>query len=252
MGQEVGTASGQGGNLKPPHWLEIAVGLLIPPVCREQVLGDLHERYTTLRRYFSEIVSTVPLVIWSQLRRRADPQLLLVEAAATYIAFLAAAWRWGGVEFLNQESGSLRIAIPAIAVGFVLLLAEAYVHPSTISWHEPLRVASVAFVFVWLSQAILMITNPPLVLPLAVTFSGSVMMILLLASVRALLRTPSGVDRAAAMDPGRSALDFTTTFAYVLRLGVRPALPARIRYRIIGGAVIVVALCFVWQVFRHS
>jgi len=42
--------------------------MLIPQTCREHVLGDLSERYTSLHRYMMEALDTIPLVVLSQLR----------------------------------------------------------------------------------------------------------------------------------------------------------------------------------------
>jgi hypothetical protein len=76
----------------PSKTAEAIVGTLIPPVCREEVLGDLHERYISPRKYVLEALRTIPLVIVSRIRRTADPQVLLMQAFAWYVSFLGAAW----------------------------------------------------------------------------------------------------------------------------------------------------------------
>ncbi len=50
----------------PPRMLEWIVGLFIPPSRREDVLGDLRERYSNLWQYLLEAVSTTPMVILSR------------------------------------------------------------------------------------------------------------------------------------------------------------------------------------------
>jgi hypothetical protein len=59
----------------PPRWIEALVSLLLPPACRETVLGDLQERFGKrggLGRwlgYVGDVVTTVPQVLRSQMRR---------------------------------------------------------------------------------------------------------------------------------------------------------------------------------------
>lgn len=59
----------------PPRWMEALVSSLLPPACREPVLGDLYER--SLERgwrlsslgYLGDAAATVPFVLRSQLGR---------------------------------------------------------------------------------------------------------------------------------------------------------------------------------------
>jgi hypothetical protein len=60
----------------PSKIVEAIVAALVPPACREEVLGDLHERFKSPLQYFFEAVCTVQLVILSRMRRTADPQVL--------------------------------------------------------------------------------------------------------------------------------------------------------------------------------
>ena len=53
----------------PPKAVEKIVGLLIPPASREEVLGDLFERYTSSGQYILEALLVVPMVIASRIRR---------------------------------------------------------------------------------------------------------------------------------------------------------------------------------------
>jgi hypothetical protein len=76
----------------PSKIAEAIVGALIPAACREEILGDLHERYISPRQYGLEALRTIPLVIASRIRRTADPQFLLMQVFAWYVSFLGAAW----------------------------------------------------------------------------------------------------------------------------------------------------------------
>jgi hypothetical protein len=59
----------------PPQWMQAAVSSLLPPSCREPVLGDLQERFgergarARWLGYVGDVVTTVPQVLRSQMRR---------------------------------------------------------------------------------------------------------------------------------------------------------------------------------------
>lgn len=59
----------------PPRWMQTAVSSLLPPACREPVLGDLQERFgergprARWLGYVGDVVTTVPHVWRSQMRR---------------------------------------------------------------------------------------------------------------------------------------------------------------------------------------
>ena len=95
----------------PSRAAEAIVALLLPPVCREEILGDLHERYRGSAQYSLEVVCTVPLVIISRIRRTADPQVLLIQAFALYVSFLGAAW-WVSRRFSINNGACCGLAFP--------------------------------------------------------------------------------------------------------------------------------------------
>lgn len=59
----------------PPQWMQAVVSSLLPPACRETVLGDLQERFGERDErarwpgYVGDVVTTVPQVWRSQMRR---------------------------------------------------------------------------------------------------------------------------------------------------------------------------------------
>jgi hypothetical protein len=59
----------------PPWWMQAAVSFLLPPAYREPVLGDLQERFGERGErarwlgYVGDVVTTVPQVLRSQMRR---------------------------------------------------------------------------------------------------------------------------------------------------------------------------------------
>lgn len=67
--------------LTPPPWLEKIVLALIPPCAREAVAGDLWETYVSPRQYAVEALRTVPLVVFSQMRRNLNLPVLLLQVS---------------------------------------------------------------------------------------------------------------------------------------------------------------------------
>ena len=55
---------------RPPHLLEVAVGFLLPASRRDDVLGDLHERYVSAFRYLLDASQVVPIIVISDALRR--------------------------------------------------------------------------------------------------------------------------------------------------------------------------------------
>ena len=78
-------------------------------VCREHVLGDLHERYSGPWQYLFDAAGTVPRVVLSQARRNANPPVLLMECAALYLAMAAAGWGLAGPTYFSAQSGILQV-----------------------------------------------------------------------------------------------------------------------------------------------
>jgi hypothetical protein len=106
--------------------METVVRWLIPPACREEVLGDLHERYECPRQYLIEAVRTVPLVILSRIRRTTDRGLLLLEALALFLALVTAARLLAGASFLTDHQGYLKLAVLVVMALLALVLVDAY------------------------------------------------------------------------------------------------------------------------------
>jgi hypothetical protein len=170
----------------PPKAVEAAVALLIPPRCREHVLGDLHERYVSPWQYIVDAARTAPLVIASQVHRATDPQLLLIEAFALYLSFLAVSWRSDGSSFLYHQSGFLLLAIPAGAALCGLILANGYADSRRLSPGASIRQALFGVAFAVLSQGALSLFVPELLAPLRTLVFGSGLSLLLISTLRTL------------------------------------------------------------------
>jgi len=112
----------------PPKILEGLAKILIPPARREEVLGDLYERYKSPQQYLADLLSTLPLVILSRIMRSTHVRLLLMDALLVYGSFLAAAW-YVARTLVTAEGGLVRLAIPSGLTLLYLLIIEAFRAP---------------------------------------------------------------------------------------------------------------------------
>jgi hypothetical protein len=109
----------------PSKTLETLAGLLIPPACREEVLGDLHERYKSPGRYLFDAASTAPFVLLSRMRRTTEAQVLIMEALLLYAAFLVSAWHYDSA-LMKEQWALAGLAIPAGFMLAVVVLEAAW------------------------------------------------------------------------------------------------------------------------------
>ncbi len=109
----------------PPGTLERLAGILIPPARREDVLGDLHERYVNPAQYIVDVLRTAPFVIVSSARRASEPQLVLMEALLFHASFLSAAW-YMDKAFLNEPRGLARLAVHSAIALAITMLCDAW------------------------------------------------------------------------------------------------------------------------------
>ncbi len=176
----------------PPKIIEKAVSLWVPPACREEVLGDLQERCTSASHYIHESLRVVPMVIFSRIRRTADPQLLLMQAATLYVSFVAAAWYQGNTSFF-ADSGFLRLAIPSACVLLGVAVADAYAAPGKRSILEEMRGPLLGVGFAYLSQVALSAGYNRLALPASIMFSGCAVGTLFSVALKS--QFPAVIDR---------------------------------------------------------
>jgi hypothetical protein len=107
------------------HQPKIVVWLaswLIPPACREQVLGDLAERFTSTPGYIRAVLSIVPYLIASRIRRNWNPQLTLLEAFAAFVCYTGAAFLLPVDRNFTMQWIGLAAAVTLAG----LVLADAY------------------------------------------------------------------------------------------------------------------------------
>jgi hypothetical protein len=112
----------------PSKIAETLVYWLLPPACREEVLGDMRERNQSSAQYLVEATCTVPSAIYSRIRRTTDATLTLMVALSMYAAFVMSAW-WLEPELLFREYGFARVAMPTAIFLVAIILADAYSDP---------------------------------------------------------------------------------------------------------------------------
>ena len=169
----------------PSKIAEAIVALFVPPACREEVVGDLHERYRSSGQYGLDALLTIPLVIISRMRRAADLQVLLMQAFAWYASFLGAAWLKDGA-FLTEQWGLVRLAVPVAMAMFGLVLEDTYAKPGRRSKLILARGPVLALGLALASQGMFRMSNPGLALPSWIMLYGSSTSFLLSSAVRIL------------------------------------------------------------------
>ncbi len=106
----------------PPQHAEDLVGQLLPPACREEVLGDLCESCQNAAQYMMSALAVVPRVIFSQIRRNTDSWVFLFTTCALAYSFIA------GSAGLSPDLAHplLRLAIPVVPALVALLICNGF------------------------------------------------------------------------------------------------------------------------------
>ena len=99
----------------PPAVIESVVGLFVPPLAREHVLGDLAERYISLGQYMLDALRTVPAIVISQIRRTSYFSLWPVIGLGLTIAFGRGTEAWWP-----------RAVIPSVITLLAFMFRDAY------------------------------------------------------------------------------------------------------------------------------
>jgi hypothetical protein len=167
----------------PSRIAEALVAFFTPPACREEVLGDLHERYSSSAQYGWEALCTVPMVIASRIRRTADAQVLTMQAFALCLSFLGAAW-FADRALIRQQWGLLRLAIPAAMALAGIVFEDAYASPGRRSPLKLVRGPVVGLGLALFSQAVFWSGHPDLAVPRWIAFNGCALSLLLSSAIR--------------------------------------------------------------------
>jgi hypothetical protein len=181
-----------------PPKLEKLLGYLIPPACREEVLGDLHERHEQWPLWLFETVVTIPYVVESRIRRTSDSLVLLMQGSVMYSAWMAIAMYLDS-RFLAAPLAFLRMALPPLIVLLVLIFADAYANPQKLWRLRPVTSALAGFALAYLAQSWLRINCPELALPRTILLYGMAFALPLVAALRMLYLPFPDVPRSAGV-----------------------------------------------------
>jgi len=134
----------------PPGRLELFFALFIPASCREEVLGDLAEKYTSPAQYIIFAIRTVPFVIYSRMRRDNRLVFLLTDPVLIYSAFVFEVW-YGGALPHPDAAAFEHLVLPA-ALTWLYLLVRAVL----VEWpaFEPTLWAILSFMVAFMSGAV--------------------------------------------------------------------------------------------------
>jgi hypothetical protein len=209
---------------RPPEVIAKLVHALVPPASREHVLGDLNERYVSPRQYLSDALRTLPFVIASRLRRTTHPLGLL----------LAGAFLWWAVFWGNRQESAYAALIPTLITLITLALRDVY-RGVTPKWSRAAAIdIAIAASGVLLSQALLLLAAPSLLLTRDTLLVGFPLGFVILFAVRLQSPTgfhqPPGFARSISMQELRVEI---TQFETTIRRAVRVEMVACIAVALI-------------------
>jgi hypothetical protein len=225
-------------NVKPPAWLEFLVSRLVPPACREHVLGDFAERYTSAPQYAADALRTLPFVIAGQIRRTWDSLSLLMCVIPAFVFFGGLVSRSDAVDSVTW----LRALAPTIGVATAVILRSAYRGPDGGSSRRAVVDATVAVACVLLSQAALAAIYPLWVLAPPAALGGSIGTFV---TVFVLRSATSG----SHLHPALSTNDLTSVDGFSRDVQqFERRIRERNRREVLAGLIVVVAFgVFLWR-----
>ncbi len=167
--------------------LENLFRFLLPPACREHVLGDLHEQSESSRRKFLiDALAVLAPVVISRIRRTTDYEVLLIEAFSLYLSYTIAAWCLGQRAFLYARMGFARLAVPTLVVVAALLMCNAYADSEKRYWMKPFLQSAGSISLAFFGQAVVFDLRPSLAIPFHIMLYGSCAGVLLITTLRAM------------------------------------------------------------------
>ena len=194
---------------RPPAFVDAIVRALIPPACREAVMGDLWERYTSPAGYLGDALRALPFLIVSRIRRTTNAPMVALAFLMLFASFGGSPRLW------------LRAVIPALAVLAAFLLRDAYqglsVTPTRRAIGDAVAVAASALA----TQAVLAVVSPELLLTRWGVLTGSLTCLGLiagrLAGPGANLRPSLAAGTALSLDELRREMRHVERAARVTR-----------------------------------
>jgi hypothetical protein len=137
---------------RPPALADAIVRALIPPACREAVIGDLWERYTSPSAFVFEAVRALPFLVFSRIRRTTNAPMVAVAFLMLFASFGGSPRLW------------LNAFIPALAVLAAFLLRDVYQDLSLSPIRRAIGDGVAVVVCAVATQAVLAVARPELLL----------------------------------------------------------------------------------------
>ena len=156
----------------PPKLIEDIVGILIPPACREHVLGDMYEQYVSPAQYIRNALATLPFIVASQVRRSFRLELFFSQMCVLYLAFSGASLA-AGPAFLYDHAALLPLGIVIGIALLVLVLCDAYAVPQDHSSRKLGLEVGMALSVVWCAQRVFAVFKPEWMLPNWLMLAGT-------------------------------------------------------------------------------
>lgn len=153
----------------PPALADAFVRALIPPACREAVIGDLWERYTSPAAFIADAFRVLPFLISSRIRRTTNAPMVALAFLMLFASFGGSPGLW------------LNAVIPALAVLTAFLLRDAYQDLSLSPTRRAIGDGVAAAVCAMATQAVLAVVRPELLLTRWGVLTGSVTCLALIA-----------------------------------------------------------------------
>lgn len=210
---------------RPPAVIERIVRVLVPPVAREHVMGDLSERYVSPSQYLADAFRTVPFVIASRVRRTSHPVAL---------AFMAMFF-WFGAFHGPMQSSWVVATLPTLAGLIAIILRAAYRVPGFVRWSEAALDVAVFAAAVAACEGAVALIDPGLLLNKSALLAGFPFSCALMFFMR--LQMPGGEPLTPAAARSISLEALTSEVRTLERAGRRAV-------RIEIGACVVVAILF--------
>jgi hypothetical protein len=157
---------------RPPALIDALVRLSIPQPCREHVVGDLWERYRSPSRFLVDAVRTVPFVVASQIRRTTTLSAVFIQTFVMVVAFA------------TGSRGFWPAVVPVTVVLLTLVLRDAYKPALSISARQTAVDLGWAAGALAVSQGVLAVVRPDLLMPLTGGIVGSLAVFTMLFFLR--------------------------------------------------------------------
>ncbi|MBO9670019.1 MAG: hypothetical protein J7485_05840 [Sphingobium sp.] len=203
-------------SIAPPPALEKLVWRLLPPMVREEVAGDLWERFRSPLRYLADAASALPFLIVSQARRQTNGPLFLLQAFTIFASF-------GGFEpsfgapGLPMSVRALCATIPALAT---LLLRAAY--RPTDDWTGSRAASDLLWTLIAVlgGQLLALLIHPPLAVPTGFFVGGLSFSLAMLLVLRSGLYLVTGTARLDAVEQDYERFNRRIRFKNNIEIGL--------------------------------